>query len=182
MKTGHGAKIGHGCTRGCGHPPPRRTLRMGWARRGFRGLSRVPRALTELCRAAPPSSCPVTSTQWTQCVPAAFLCKNYSCMGRHFILSDLSSSPPPPPSPEGLFSSRLSSKRARDTAGKQSGAKQTFLVRITWIRPSLPFTRGVTCELLRISPWLSTKAGERAPEARDRGAEHSLLGVGVRCR
>lgn len=54
----------------------------------------------------------------------SFPCKNYSCMGRHFILSDLSSSPPP--SPEGLFSGRLSSKRAQDTAGKQSGAKQTF--------------------------------------------------------
>lgn len=81
-------------TRGRGRPLPRRTLCMGWARRGFRGLSRVPRAQTELCRAAPPSSCPVTSTQWTQCVPAAFLCKNYSCMGRHFILSDLASSPP----------------------------------------------------------------------------------------
>lgn len=80
-------------------------------------------------------------TMGTVCA-CGFLGGNYSCMGRHFILPDLSSSP------EGLFSSRLSSKRARDTAGKQSGAKQTFLVRITWIRPNFLFTCSATCEFL----------------------------------
>lgn len=80
-------------------------------------------------------------TMGTVCA-CGFLGGNYSCMGRHFILPDLSSSP------EGLFSSRLSSKRARDTAGKQSGAKQTFLVGITWIRPNFPFTCSATCEFL----------------------------------
>lgn len=80
-------------------------------------------------------------TMGTVCA-CGFLGGNYSCMGRHFILPDLSSSP------EGSFSSRLSSKRARDTAGKQSGAKQTFLVRVTWIRLNFPFTCSATCELL----------------------------------
>lgn len=80
-------------------------------------------------------------TMGTVCA-CGFLGGNYSCMGRHFILPDLSSSP------EGLFSSRLSSKRARDTAGKQSGAKQTFLVGITWIRPNFAFTCSATCEFL----------------------------------
>lgn len=56
------------------------------------------RVRTEPGRAAPPSSCPVTSAQWAQCVPAASSAGgNYSCMGRHFILPELSSSP------EGLF-------------------------------------------------------------------------------
>lgn len=73
----------------------------------------------------------------------SFLCKNYSCMGRHlsFLISPLL-----PPCPEGFFSSRLSSKRARDTAGKQSGTKQTFLIQIAWIKPNFPFTRSATCK------------------------------------
>lgn len=55
------------------------------------------------------------------------------------------SSPLPP---RVCFSSRLSSKRARDTAGKQSGAKQTFLVGMAWIRPNFPFACSATCEFL----------------------------------
>lgn len=80
---------------------------------------------TEPCRAAPPSSCPVTSAQWMQCVPAASTAS--VAVARAGTLCSLISLLLPP-SPEGLFSSRLSSKRARDTAGKQPGTKQTASV------------------------------------------------------
>lgn len=128
----------------------------GWVRRLFRGRSQVSRVPAEICQAAPPSSCPVTSTQWTQCVPAASSARiTVAWAGTlSFLISPLLP-PALPPSPEGLFSSRLSSKGARDMAGKQPGTKQTFLIRITWIRPNFPFTCSATCELHCFSWWLS---------------------------
>lgn len=73
----------HGCP-GAG-PGPRHALgckdrqRRTWVQvclnggplRGAQGVSWPPECKQSSAKAAPPSSCPVTSAQWTQCVPAA---------------------------------------------------------------------------------------------------------------
>lgn len=78
--------------------PPLRCV--GWVRRVFHGLSQVSQVQTELCQAAPPSSCPVTSAQWTQCVPAASSARITVARAgtSSFLISPLL-----PPCPEGIF-------------------------------------------------------------------------------